>query len=139
MVKSSFQANYENLDAIREFVGNSAAQAGLSARDIYAVQLATDEASTNIIQHAYGGEGNEKIEIECDISAGKLIIILRDRGKPFDPGSVPEPNVKADLQDRKIGGLGMYLIRNVMDEVHYSASQENGNTLRLVKHSEGVP
>jgi len=133
MVKSSFQANYENLDAIREFVGSSAAQAGLSARDIYAVQLATDEASSNIIQHAYGGEGNEKIEIECDISAGKLIIILRDRGKPFDPGSVPEPNVKADLSKRKIGGLGMYLMRQLMDEVYYETSSEAGNTLTMIK------
>jgi serine/threonine-protein kinase RsbW len=138
MVKSTFEANYESLETIRDFVGRSAEQSGLSERDVYAVQLATDEAVTNIIQHAFGGEGNDEINIECDISPGKMTITIHDRGKPFDPGSVPEPNVKAELKDRKIGGLGMYLIRNMMDEVHYTSSPERGNTLRLVKHLEDV-
>ena len=136
MVKSVFKANYKNLDSIRGFVGRSAQQAGFSERDIYAVQLATDEASTNIIQHAYGGEGNEEIEIECEIRSGELTITLRDQGKPFDPTSVPEPNIKEGLDDRKVGGLGMYLIRKIMDEVHYETSEESGNLLRLVKYSE---
>ena len=136
MVRSVFKANYQNLDSIRGFVGQSAQDAELSERDIYAVQLATDEASTNIIQHAYGGEGEDEIEIECEVSPGKLTITLRDRGQSFDPASVPEPNVKAGLQDRKIGGLGMYLIRNLMDEVLYETSPERGNVLRLVKYAE---
>jgi serine/threonine-protein kinase RsbW len=138
MVKSTFRANFESLEAIREFVGRSAEQSDLSEREIYAVQLATDEAVTNIIQHAFGGEGENEIEIECEVNPGKLIITLNDRGRAFDPSSVQEPNVKANLKDRKIGGLGMYLIRNMMDEVIYSSTPEDGNTLRLVKHSEGV-
>jgi serine/threonine-protein kinase RsbW len=139
MVKSVFKANYQNLDSIRSFVGRLARQADFSERDIYAVQLAADEASTNIIQHAYGGEGNDEIEIECEIFPGKLAITLRDHGMSFDPASVPEPNVKAGLHDRKVGGLGMYLIRNLMDEVHYETSKEGGNSLRLVKVAEGKP
>ena len=136
MVKSVFKANFQSLDSIRTFVGQSAQQAALSDRDVYAVQLAADEASTNIIQHAYGGEGNADIEIECEIAPGELTITFRDQGKSFDPASVPEPNVKASLENRKIGGLGMYLIRNLVDEVHYGTSEIEGNTLQLVKRAE---
>lgn len=136
MVKSVFKAKFQNLDSIRDFVARSAQQAALSDRDIYAVQLAADEASTNIIQHAYGGEGEDDIEIECEIIPGELTIIFRDKGKSFEPTSVPEPNVKAALGHRKIGGLGMYLIRNLVDEVHYATSETGGNTLRLIKRAE---
>jgi len=136
MVKSVFKANYQNLDSIRNFVGQSAQRADFSERDIYAVQLAADEASTNIIQHAYGGEGNNEIVIECEVIPGKLTITLCDYGKSFDPASVPEPNLKAGLNGRKVGGLGMYLIRSLMDEVHYETSEKGGNTLRLVKYAE---
>jgi serine/threonine-protein kinase RsbW len=58
---------------------------------------------------------------------------MRDHGKPFDPASVPEPNVKADLSERKIGGLGMYLMRKLMDEVSYESSPETGNILTMIK------
>ena len=138
MVKSTFEANYKNLDTIRDYVARSAQDAGLSEREIYAVQLAADEASTNIIEHAYRGDEGGTIEIECESVPGKLTVTLRDRGKPFDPESVPEPNVKADLRNRKVGGLGMYLIRKLMDEVHYETSEGEGNTLRLVKISESI-
>ncbi len=136
MLKSTFKAKYSNLDAIRGLVGRSALEAGFSEREIFEVQLATDEASTNIIQHAFGGEGLDEFEIECDFAPGKLTITIHDRGKPFDPASVPEPNVKTGLRNRQIGGLGMYLIRNLMDEVHYTTSNEKGNTLKLVKYAE---
>jgi serine/threonine-protein kinase RsbW len=136
MVKSVFKANYKSLDSIREFVGKSAQLAGFSERDIYAVQLAADEASTNIIQHAYGGEGNEEIEVECEFRSGELTITLRDRGRSFDPTSVPEPNVNKGLDDRKIGGLGMYLIRKIMDEVYYETAEGGSNLLKLVKYAE---
>ena len=59
---------------------------------------------------------------------------MRDQGKSFNPSSVPEPNVKADLSNRKIGGLGMYLMRKLMDEVSYESSAETGNTLTMIKH-----
>lgn len=139
MPKSVFKARYANLDSIREFVGRHAQQAAFHERDVYAVQLAADEASTNIIQHAYGGEGEHEIEVECQVLPGTLTIILRDQGRAFDPASVPEPNVNARLQERKVGGLGMYLIRQLMDEVQYETSSLGGNVLRLVKHAEGQP
>jgi len=133
MSKITFAANFETLDEIREFVGEHARQAGFSDKEIYAIQLAADEASTNIIEHAYAGVENGKIEINCAIDNGELKIVMCDRGKSFNPSSVPEPNVKADLSDRQIGGLGMYLMRKLMDEVSYEISTEAGNILTMVK------
>lgn len=133
MSKTTFDANFENLDEIRELVGAAARQAGFSDKEIYTIQLAADEASSNIIEHAYAGVKDGKIEIEINISGKELKIMMRDRGKPFDPASVPEPNVKADLSERKIGGLGMYLMRKLMDEVTYESSPEAGNLLTMIK------
>ena len=105
MSKATFAAKFENLDEIREFVGEEARQVGFSDKEIYAVQLSADEASTNIIEYAYDGVEDGEIEIDCNAVDGELEIVMRDKGKPFDPSSVPEPNVKADLSERKIGGL----------------------------------
>jgi anti-sigma regulatory factor (Ser/Thr protein kinase) len=133
MSKIIFDANFDNLDEIREFVGDGARRVGFSDKDIYAIQLAADEASSNIIEHAYAGTTGGKLEVELSVSDNELKIIMRDHGKPFDPSSVPEPNVKADLSERKIGGLGMYLMRKLMDEVSYESSPENGNILTMIK------
>lgn len=133
MRKSVFDADFQNLDDIRDFVGDIARQAGFSEKEIYSIQLAADEASTNIIEHAYTGIKGGKIEIDCDISNNELKIVMRDQGKSFDPSIVPEPNIKADLSERKIGGLGMYLMRKLMDDVYYQSSSETGNTLTLIK------
>ena len=138
MSKIVFDANFQNLDEIREFVGDTARQMGFSDKDIYAIQLAADEASTNIIEHAYDGVSDGKLEIDCEIIGGELKIVMRDWGKPFDPTSVPEPNLNADLSERKIGGLGMYLMRKLMDEVSYESSPETGNTLTMVKRNGGL-
>lgn len=133
MSKITFDADFDNLDEIREFVGEAARQVGFSDKEIYSIQLAADEASSNIIEHAYAGVGDGKIEIDCRASENELTIVMRDHGKSFNPSSVPEPNVKADLSERKIGGLGMYLMRKLMDEVSYESSLETGNMLTMVK------
>ena len=133
MSKITFIAKFENLDEIREFVGEKARQVGFSDKEIYSIQLAADEASTNIIEYAYAGVENGEIEIDCNTSDGGLEIVLRDKGKPFDPSNVPEPNVKGDLSERKIGGLGIYLMRKLMDEVSYETLAEGGNVLTMVK------
>jgi anti-sigma regulatory factor (Ser/Thr protein kinase) len=133
---ATFVADFDNLDEIREFVGEEARQVGFLEKEIYSIQLAADEASSNIIEHAYAGVEDGKIEIDCSTAKGELKIVMRDKGKSFNPSSVPEPNVKADLSERKIGGLGIYLMRKLMDEVSYESSVEGGNVLTMVKRME---
>ncbi|HUI88098.1 MAG TPA: ATP-binding protein [Anaerolineales bacterium] len=128
----SFSTTFDILDEIRTFVGEQAREAGFDARDIYSIQLATDEAASNVIEHAYGGRSDGRFEVSCAFQTGRLIITLLDHGKAFDPSQVEDPDLKAPLLDRKIGGLGIYLMRKLMDEVRYESTQA-GNLLTLVK------
>jgi serine/threonine-protein kinase RsbW len=129
----TFPGQFSYLAEIGEFVARAAGAAGLSADAAYAVEMAVDEACTNIIVHAYGGEGRGDIECTCQINGNGLTVTLRDRGCPFDPSSVPEPNVDATLQNRREGGLGLYLIRKLMDDVRFKFTPDAGNILTMVK------
>jgi len=136
-----FSAQFENLDKAREFVAEAALTCGLSESAVYAAQLAVDEAFTNIIEHAYGGECLEKIECTCLVTERDLVITLRDCGNPFDPSVVPEPDLCAELEERDIGGLGLFFIQQLMDEVEFSFTQDADtgkqcNVIRMVKHKE---
>ncbi len=134
----TFPGRFESLAKISDLIVQQAKEAGLDETDIYAVDLAVDEAITNIIEHAYGGEGVGNIQCTCQARDGELIIILRDFGRPFDPDKIPAPNVKARLKDLKSGGAGLFLIRKLMDEVRFEFNQETGNVLTMVKRSRGM-
>ena len=127
-----YPAQFENLDHVRDFVGSAAQKCGLDASAIYAVQLAVDEAFSNIIEHAYGGECLENIECKCQIADSGLTVTLRDCGTPFDPHAVPDPNLTAELEERDIGGLGLYFIRQLMDQVEFNAIANGGHVVRMV-------
>jgi len=134
MQTMQFTAKFEYLDEIRDFVGGIARSGKFSDKDVYNIQLAADEAASNIIEHAYEGVSDGVLEISCGLKNGVLTIILVDHGESFDPSDVPMPNLKADLSERKIGGLGLYLMRKLMDEVSYNVdSKNNRNTLTLIK------
>ena len=130
---STFPARYEFLDEIRNFVAEVAHEGGFTEKAIYSLQLAADEAASNIIEHAYQGVANASLQITCDMQDDELIITMRDSGKPFDPANVKQPNLKADLSKRQIGGLGVYLMRKLMDEVCYESNAKTGNLLTMTK------
>ncbi len=129
----TFPGRYDSLAKICQYAVESARKAGLNDEAVYAVELAVDEAATNIIEHAYGGEGKGDIQCTCNASHQGLTIIINDQGKPFTPPKQPEFTPKIRLRDLKARGAGMYLMRKMMDEVHYEYSPENGNTLIMVK------
>ena len=129
-----FAAKFEYLDEIREFVGDIARKGGFDEKAVYNIQLATDEAASNIIEHAYEGVTNAVLELSCGMRGDVLTIVLVDHGEAFDPSEIPMPDLKADLSDRKIGGLGIFLMRKLMDEVHYESHPEkNSNILTMTK------
>ncbi|HEC36082.1 MAG TPA: ATP-binding protein [Anaerolineae bacterium] len=132
-----FPGRFDSLAAISEFVARAAEAAGLDACAVYGVRMAVDEACSNIIEHAYGGEGRGDIECTCVIAGDGLTVTLRDHGRPFDPASVPEPDLYTCLENRKVGGLGVYFIRQLMDEVHFEFTSDSGNVLTMVRHREG--
>jgi serine/threonine-protein kinase RsbW len=126
----------DSLGLISEFVTNAAQDAGLDESAVYAVDMAVDEACANIIGHAYGDEGRGDIEITCRIDEDGLTLVLRDNGRPFDPTKVPHPDLEAPLEGREEGGLGLFLMRHLMDRVEYESRPGSGNVLTMVKRHQ---
>jgi len=135
----TFPGQYDSLAVISEFVTRAAEAANLDEHGIYAVQMAVDEACCNIIEHAYGGEGRGDVECSCRVNDEGLTVTLRDHGRPFDPSAVPEPDLQAELEDRNVGGLGLYFMRRLMDEVRFESTPEEGNSVTMVKRKEARP
>jgi serine/threonine-protein kinase RsbW len=128
----TYPAKFEFLNKIRNFVAEEARDSGFNDKEVYSVQLAADEAATNIIEHAYKGITNGQIELSCGMRDAEFIIIMHDHGRAFDSRKVTKPNLEADISERQIGGLGMYLMRKLMDEVIYCSSGA-GNLLTMIK------
>ena len=136
MVTVTFPGRLESLEKISDFVQQVARSANLNERDVYAVQLAVDEACTNIIEHAYHGEGVGDIVCSCDVIGDGLKVVLLDRASPFHPETMPEPVLDVPLEDVKSRGLGMFLMRKMMDDVKFEASPGGGNCLTMIKHKK---
>lgn len=131
--KLTVTSELDKLEAIARFIRKAATDMGMDADSVYALQLAVDEACTNIIDYAYQRRSGQPMAIECREEHGKCIVVIRDRGRPFDPCCVPQPSVSGPISKRKIGGLGIYLMRKLMDDVRFSSDSANGNELTLVK------
>lgn len=133
MQSARFAAKFEYLDEIRDFVGEIAREGGFSDKDVYNIQLATDEAASNIIEHAYEGVIDAVLDLSCGMEDDQIRIVLIDYGESFDPSAIPMPDLQADLSDRKIGGLGIFLMQKLMDEVHYEPKDDKSNVLTMIK------
>jgi serine/threonine-protein kinase RsbW len=136
MATEKFPGRFESLAGIRKFVSEAAEGAGFNDKEIYAVELAVDEACANIIEHAYGGEGKGEIICICNNINNGLEIILKDSGEKFNPADVAAPDFSIELEKLKPRGAGLFLIRNMMDDVDFKFSKEKGNELRMVKRKE---
>ncbi|MEW5989424.1 MAG: ATP-binding protein [Chloroflexota bacterium] len=122
---------YNKIRRACAFVVAGAKKAGLDQKAIDDVELACDEACSNVIEHAYEGEGRGPIEVSWQVQDQSFVITVRDRGRPFNPDGVATPHIDPD--DLKIGGLGLHFMRQVMDQVSFSFNENHGNTLVMVK------
>ena len=119
--------------AISDFVLEQAQRIGFNEKATYAIQLAVDEACSNIIEHAYGGEGIGEIDLTCNLSDDQLEIILKDSGKPFDPEDIPDLDATLPIDEVGERGAGVYLMHKLMDEVQFNFSKGTGTTLIMRK------
>lgn len=110
-------ASHESIGQVCEFVVQVAESAGLDDQASFHVQLAVDEACTNIVEHAYGGEGEGDIHVSCCVEDRFFVVRLEDQGAPFDPDDVPPPKLTVNLDELSTGGLGIHFIRKLMDRV----------------------
>ena len=130
---------FECLAQIAEFVTQAAREAGLSDDDVFQVEMAVDEACSNIIEHAYAEHGGD-IQLECTTpQPGQLNVVIYDHGQPFDPAGIPQPRLGDTMSPDQLneGGMGLYFMRKLMDEVRFEFRADQGNVLYMSKRRKG--
>lgn len=141
LMELQIDAETEYVAVVREAVRKVTKLVGLNAEDADGISLALDEALANVIAHGYGGSCDKPIIVRLlelhqeNGAVGGLELVIRDFGKQIDPA-----NIKGrDLEDVRPGGLGVHIIRSVMDEVEYSCPAEGGMQLRMIKRLNSAP
>lgn len=134
MLSAKFPARFDHLRAISVFVMDAIKESPFDERQRYAIDLAVDEACSNVIDHAYGAEDRGEIRILLDLNDKGLKITIQDDGAPFEPDDVAEPDLISPLETRCERGLGVFLIRKIMDEARWDFSIPGVNQLTLVKY-----
>ena len=133
MEKLSIEAKIENLDIVTEFVETQLAAMDLPMRTQMQIDLAVEEIFVNIAHYAYAPEdGVADIIVELT-DDDRVVITFIDSGKPFDPLSIEEPDITESLEKRRVGGLGILMVKKSMDEMLY-AYKAGQNILTIKKH-----
>ncbi|MBN2089729.1 ATP-binding protein [candidate division KSB1 bacterium] len=128
----------DNLELIREFVSKIAQKIGLNETDINKIELAVDEACANVIQHAYDPAVKfQPLHIAIEVDYQKLTVIVTDQGKGFDFSKIKPIEMNQYLAEMKVGGLGIHLIKSLMDEVEFEIHPGKKNQVRMVKYFLG--
>lgn len=123
----------ENLALIRDFVSNICSRAGFDEKETAQLALAVDEACANVIEHAYGLEAAHEVTVRIFVEDDEIDFVVIDNGKGFNPGNVRQDEIEELIEQRKSGGLGLRLIRTIMDDVRYQIIAGEKNELRMVK------
>ncbi len=129
-------SDYSNLNNLRDFITEEAGRFGFDRDTAYLIALAVDEACTNLIRYAYKFDQSKKIEINIKFDNNSFIVVIIDTGKPFNPLDVPPPDMQEYFDEFKRGGLGIFIIRKIMDKVIYKAANDvqMHNELWLLKN-----
>lgn len=132
----AIDAHTGHLAAVGDFIREFALGAGFSEKDSGQIELAVDELVTNSIIHGYSGSKEGQIFIEAATISRGIMIVVEERGKPFDPTSVKAPALDVPLAEREIGGLGIYFAKQIMDEIYYETFGDNLKRFTLIKGKE---
>lgn len=114
------------------FIDELGEEMNLTPELIFNLNLVLEEAVSNVILYAYGEEKHKEISLMANMSDGNLVFVLTDSGKEFDPTKVPDADITLSAEEREIGGLGIFLIRQIMDKVDYQRIEEK-NVLTMRK------
>jgi len=126
-------AELESLSIFRQFISDCCAKFKIPDGTVFDLKLAVDEACTNIIEHGYKGMDPGSVILSFRIESDRILVQITDFGHVFEPAEAPKPDVRAALADRPLGGLGLYLIYQTMDNIDYQSTEE-GNMLTFTKY-----
>ena len=132
----SLDSDLANLSKAREFIAGAAKQAGASSSDITKIEISCDEWSANIIEHALGSGEKKSFTVECRKGEGRFIVIYEHEGERFNPIEQEIIDVDDHFSESKERGLGIYIMREMMDEIHYEYINNRTNRLTIVKYLE---
>ena len=133
MEKSIILANdISEISKLNEFVEEIGNEFSLTPDVVFNVNLVLEEAIVNVINYAYPKEKHESIYLSAQLHEGSIVFVLTDTGMQFDPTKAPEADITLSLEDRPIGGLGIFLMRQIMNEVSYERI-DGKNVLTLSK------
>lgn len=134
-MEKTFEAKLDKIPEMIEFVTENAGAMGVHPKRVMHLELAIEEAVANICSYAYAVPPGE-VTIRVAREPVVVRIELIDAGIPFDPLGIEEPDIKSEIENRDVGGLGIFLMRRMLDEMHYSR-RDGQNVLTLaVRHSE---
>ena len=123
-------ATTNNIAIVDEFVTNELEKHGADHKTVQQIKLVLEEVLVNVANYAYP-EGNGTMQIDVDIDNDTLTLVVSDAGIPFDPHNAPEPDITLPIEQRRIGGLGIFLVQQIMDEMIYErVNDRNVLTLR---------
>ncbi len=128
------ESRTDRLIAVREFVSASARKFGFSDEEVSKIALAVDEACTNVIKHAYKFDPTKDITVTIRPRGRTFEVSIKDTGREFDPGEIMAPDMKEYLTHYRRGGLGIYLMKSLMDKVEYDIEPGKKNEVRLTKY-----
>ncbi len=127
-------AYLESLGDFRQFLQDHCSSLpGMDAEALYDLELAVDEACTNVITHGYAGMDPGSIIMQLELQPGIVKVSITDFGHSFEPANTPAPDTNATVEEREEGGFGLFFIRQSVDEIDYRVT-EDGNTMVLTKH-----
>jgi len=126
-------AELESLNIFRKFITECCEKNTIERNIVLEIKLAVDEACTNIIQHGYKDLNPGSIILSFRIEENLILVQITDFGHVFEPVKATQPNIEAALEDREMGGLGLFLIYQTMDNIDYQSSVEC-NTLTFTKY-----
>jgi len=134
MESKIFNADVKELDNLFEYSRSLLEVLDFPKRDIIMINTALEEVFVNVAKYAYEGTG--EVEVTLSNDKNKVTFVFRDSGKAFNPLEKEDPNLAVKAEDREIGGLGIYMVKNIMDETFYEY-KDNHNVLTLVKYRNG--
>lgn len=103
---------------------------------VFQLNLALEEAVVNVMNYAYGEEKGQPVILDMEAEGDTLTFILSDNGAPFDPTAAEDPDITLSAEERGIGGLGIFLVKQLMEEVHYERENEQNKLTMIYKQTK---
>ncbi len=138
MKELKVEADHENMQKVQDFVKGELEQSpGLSHKDLLQIHMVIDEIFGNIVAYAYeDGRGDVVILVDYDKTQGTVMLVFTDEGKPYNPLLNEDPDIKLSADERAVGGLGIFMVKNTMDEIDYE-NRDGKNILTMKKQIGG--